>query len=117
MCKQPLPAYRGAMSYYPPQGPPAGPVGPGPGGPPGPWPPYGGPPQWPQPQGPYWPQPYWPGPPRRSHKAIWITVGVVAIAAALMVLVLALAGEGGDFKAARAHSGSAEDQIRQTVRN
>lgn len=34
-----------------------------------------------------------------------------------MVLVLALAGEGGDINAARAHSGSAEDQIRQTVRN
>ncbi len=105
------------MSYYPPQGPPPGPVGPGPASPPGSWPPYGGFPQWTQPQGPYWPQQYWPGPPRRSHKAVWITVGVVAVVVPLIALILALAEKGGNFNAARVPSGSAQDQIRQTVKN
>lgn len=86
-------------------------------GPPSPWPPYGGPPRWPQPQGPYWPQQYWPGPPRRRHHtAIWVSAGVVVLAGVLIALVVALAGAGGDLNAARGPSGSAEDQIRQTVK-
>ncbi len=99
------------MSYYPPQGPPPGPVGP-----PLPWPPYGGPPQWPQQQSPLWPQQYWPGPPRRSHKPVWIIIGVVAAAVVLVVVVLALTSGSGTF-AERRTFGSAEDQIRQTVEN
>jgi hypothetical protein len=113
LVEQRLPeAIEGAMSYYPPPGPLPGPIGP-----PGPWPPYGGPPQWP-PYGPQWPQQYWPGPPRRSHKAAWIIVGVVAFTAVLLGLVLALAGGGGGSPAGRVpYGGSAETQIRQTVKH
>lgn len=99
------------MSYYPPPVPLPGPIGP-----PGPWPPYGGPPQWPH-YGPQWPQQYWPGPPRRSHKAAWIILGVVAVVAVLTGLVLALAGGGGRAAAGRVPYGSAESQIRQTVKH
>jgi hypothetical protein len=109
------------MSYYSPQGPPPGPVGPpGPwpphGGPPH-WPPYGGPPHWPQQPGPLWPQSYWPGPPRPSHKPVWITLGVIAAAVVLAVAVFALTGGGGGSVAHRPNPASAEDQIRQTVRS
>ena len=99
------------MSYYSPQGPLPGPIGP-----PGPWPPYGGPPQRPQ-FGPQWPQQYWPGPPRRSHGPIWIIVGLVILATVAIALVLALAGRGGGTFAGRGPSASAEVQIRQTVKN
>ena len=110
--QRPFEAIEGAMSYYPPQGPLPGPIGP-----PGPWPPYGGPPQWPQ-YGPQWPQQYWPGPPRRSQTPTWIIVGIVVVAAVAIVLVVALAVKGGgSASAGRAPSGSAESQIRQTVKN
>jgi hypothetical protein len=100
------------MSYYPPQGPPPGPVGQ-----PGPWPPYGGPPQWPHQPGPMWPQQYWPGPPRRSHTPVWIVLGAAVAAVVLVGLVLVLAGRGGGTLTDRPTAGSAEDQIRQTVAN